>query len=120
MARCAYCQADTDLHEGDIPICLTCSQAEDTASARLTEQQIRVKLFQDLIDAKAHSSEVAVRFNKVMSKLPTGFPHPDGAQRIKNVSQEMALARTELTNAHNRLNDYLARGAIPDDLKRSD
>jgi hypothetical protein len=77
-----------------------------------------VKVFQDLIDAKAHWNEVAVRFDRVMSKLPTGFPHPDGTQRIKNVSKEMALARTELTNAHNRLNDFLSRGVVPEDLSQ--
>jgi hypothetical protein len=36
---------------------------------------------------------------------------------VKNVSRELAFAREKLMKAHNRLNDYLNRGIVPDDLK---
>jgi hypothetical protein len=32
----------------------------------------------------------------------------------------LTLARTEVVGAHNRLNDFLERGIVPDDLKRQE
>src|SRR6266404_997113 len=53
------------------------------------------------------------------TKVPSGLQHPDGAQRIKNASNKLSLARKEMATAHNRLNDYLSRGIVPEDLKLS-
>ena len=44
---------------------------------------------------------------------------PDGVQRIRSVSHELTVARNEMIRAHNRLNEFLERGTVPEDLKRS-
>jgi hypothetical protein len=54
-----------------------------------------------------------------MDQFPSGLPYPDGVQRIKNASNKLNLARKAMATAHNRLNDYLSRGIVPEDLKRS-
>ena len=54
----------------------------------------------------------------VLDQIPSGLPQPDGAQRIKNASHALSIARKEMATAHNRLNDYLSRGIVPDDLKQ--
>ena len=56
-------------------------------------------------------------FRQVMTRIPSGIPHSDGTQRIKNVSRQLSEARKEMIAAHDRLNDFLERGIVPDDLK---
>jgi hypothetical protein len=40
-------------------------------------------------------------------------------QRIRNASHELTAARNEMMEAHHRLNEFLERGTVPEDLKRS-
>ena len=56
-------------------------------------------------------------FHEVTSSVPSGMPHSDGIQRIKNVSKQLSLAREEMIKAHARLNDFVERGIVPDNLK---
>ena len=55
----------------------------------------------------------------MLDQFPSGLAHPDGVQRIKNASNALTIARREMATAHSRLNDYLSRGIVPEDLKRS-
>jgi hypothetical protein len=69
--------------------------------------------------ATAQVSAANQTFSDIISKFPTGLPHPDGVQRIKKASMELDVARKEMMKAHTRLNDFIERGIVPDDLKRS-
>jgi len=84
-----------------------------------TAQEIRATLLQDLLGATAHTRDAARLFDETIDQCPSGLPHPDGAQFIKNASNKLSLARKEMGTAHNRLNDYLSRGIVPEDLKQS-
>ena len=63
--------------------------------------------------------QASAHFDEVRRAVPSGLPHPDGTQRIHNASRELSAARKEMMKAHNRLNDYLGLGIVPEDLKRS-
>ena len=120
MAQCAYCQAETEMYDGGVPICVVCSDTKEARSKPpATEQDIRTTLFQDVFEATARNNDATREFEAVMGQFPSGVPHPDGAQRIKNASSSLTIARKEKMKAHNRLNDYLGRGIVPEDLKRS-
>ncbi len=121
MAECAYCKAETLLYDRDIPICTQCSEARDGIPRKppTAEQNIRTRLLQELLEATARSSEAAREFDAVLGRFPGGLPHPDGAQRIKNASQNLTIARKALMKAHNRLSDYHDRGIVPEDLKQT-
>jgi hypothetical protein len=54
-----------------------------------------------------------------VGQFPGGLPEPNGAQQIQNASNALTIARKEMATAHNRLNDFLNRGVVPEDLKRS-
>ena len=56
-------------------------------------------------------------FNAITGEIPSGIPHPDGVQRIRNASRDLSSARAELMRVHNRIQDYLIRGIVPEDLK---
>jgi len=71
-----------------------------------------------LIVANRRAAEATREFNEVMGQFPSGLPHPDGVQRISNVSNKLTAARKDVATAHNRLNDYLSRGIVPDHLKK--
>jgi hypothetical protein len=118
MAQCVYCKAETELFDNGTPICIECSEARDTKrKPPATESEIRTPLKDGLVKATARANEACESFNAVMGQFPSGLPHPDGTQRIHNASRELSTARKEMMTAHNRLNDYLGRGIVPEDLK---
>jgi hypothetical protein len=119
MAQCAFCKADTELYDGEVPVCIKCSNAR--AAKRMPaemERQIRTTLIQVLTEATVRANTASEAFSAVMSEIPSGIPHPDGVQRIHDVSRDLSAARKEMIRAHSRLNDFLVRAIIPEDLKR--
>jgi hypothetical protein len=119
MAACAFCKAETELYENGVPVCLKCSDERDGKRKPPTsENRILGILHRDLQAATERAGAATAAFDGVTSEIPSGMPHPDGTQRIHNASREMSRARVGLMIAHNRLNDYLARGIAPDDLKQ--
>ena len=118
MATCARCKTEeTQLYVSGVPVCLKCSEARTTP--RKPEQDVRAILLQEVLSATALSDEAAVEFEKVMTQIPSHIPHPDGGQRIMNASRKLTMARNEMAMAHHRLNNYLEKGAVPEDLKRT-
>ena len=81
--------------------------------------QIRTILVTEIAKATATVSEANQKFSDAMRKFPSGLPHPDGVQKIKNASKDLNLARKEMMTAHKRLIDFLDRGVVPEELKRS-
>jgi hypothetical protein len=119
MAQCSYCNAETELFENGIPICLGCCEVGAIKRKPSTsEHEIRTTLFQELLAATARNNEANREFDEVIGQVPTGLPHPDGVQRIRNASSKLSAARKQMGVAHNRLDDYFARGIVPDELKR--
>jgi predicted urease superfamily metal-dependent hydrolase len=81
--------------------------------------EARIALFREMQEAVARAEAAKEAFSAMTSKIPSGPPHPEGVQRIQNVSHELTEARNEMMKAHNRLNEFLERGIVPEDLKRS-
>ena len=120
MAKCTDCGSATDLYSSGVPICVQCSDAREAKrKPPALSQQIREVLHEDLIRATKRNSEALREFDKVMGQFPSGLQHTDGVQGIKNASNALSIARKEMATAHNRLNDYLNSGIVPEDLKRS-
>jgi hypothetical protein len=84
-----------------------------------SEKEILRILIQEVIDATAEKNEASDYFEVVIGQFPSGLPHPDGSQRIANSSQRLLSARKKVMTAHTRLSDFLDRGRVPEDLKRS-
>jgi hypothetical protein len=80
---------------------------------------VREILTQAVFDSTAKKVEAFRKFESTMLHFPSGLQHPDGVQRIKNASNELSIARKELARAYARLADYMDRGVVPDDLKRT-
>jgi len=72
-----------------------------------------------IVEATKRVNAASDAFDSVISQTPSGLPHPDGTQRIRNASHELDIARKEMMKAHTRLNDFVERGILPEDLKRS-
>ena len=120
MAQCAYCETETFMFDRGVPLCIQCAEERDSKrKPSATAHEIRATLLQDLIGSTARNSEALREFDEVTGQFPSGLPYPDGVQRIKNASNKLSVARKEMGTAHNRLSDYLSRGIVPEDLKRS-
>ena len=127
MTKCVYCKNETQLHENGTPICVSCAEARDAGripasndrKALLNEVKIREVLRQDVLSTTATLNAASEEFTALLNDIPSGIPHPDGAQRIHQASRKLSAARKEMITAHSRLNDFLSRGVIPDELKRA-
>ena len=120
MAKCSNCGSETGLYSNGAPICLKCAELWETKRKPPTPSlEIRSMLHCELIRATKRAEEATREFNTVVGQFPSGLPEPDGAQQIKNASDVLAIARKEMASVHNRLNDFLSRGIVPEDLKRS-
>jgi len=62
---------------------------------------------------------VARRASQFYSSLLLQQVEQTAARRQFVVSGELTIARKEIATAHNRLNDYLSRGIVPDDLAKN-
>jgi hypothetical protein len=117
MAECAFCKVETELHESGLPICPACASARD-GRLKGTQQKVHSILHHELQAAAERAKAATASFDAASREIPSGLPEPDGTQRIHNASREVSLARVDLMRAHNRLNDYVGRGIVPEDLKR--
>jgi hypothetical protein len=114
MAECAYCKAETELHNNGVPICLKCSDDQEAKrKPPATQQQILNTLLQDVIELTARTEQATEEFEDLMGQIPSGLPHPDGTQRIKNASAKLSIARNELMKAQRRLNDHSGSVIVP-------
>lgn len=114
MAECAYCKAETELHNNGVPICLKCSVAQEAKrKPPATQQQILNTLLQDVIELAARTEQATEELEDLVGQIPSGLPHPDGTQRIKNASAKLSIARNELMKAHRRLNDHSGSVILP-------
>jgi hypothetical protein len=119
MAQCAYCKAETETYEGgDVPICLECSDARQAKIKPPASEQVGRLLIQESVEATSRANAALRAFNDVLNLFPSGLPNPDGTQRVQNASRKLIAARKEMGRAHSRLNDFLSRGIMPEDLKR--
>jgi hypothetical protein len=87
-----------------------------TPSPLATLERVHDLLQRELKDATERAASASAAFLDVTSQVPSGLPHPDGTQRIRNISHELAFARTELMRAHSRMDAFLVSGIAPDDL----
>ena len=118
MAVCAFCRTETELYDSGVPICSRCCEARETARKLSTASNaVREILIQEVLETTAKKGEAFINFQSVMDQFPSGLPHPDGVQLIKNASHELAIARKEMALAYSRLNDYLNTGIAPENLK---
>jgi hypothetical protein len=83
----------------------------------MDHKRIHEILREEFEAAKRRMNIASVEFNEVVREIPSGLPHPDGTQRIHNVGRELADAREKLAAAIARLNDFVSREVVPEDLR---
>lgn len=74
----------------------------------------------DVAETTARAEAASSEFQELVRSVPTGVPHPDGAQRIHQASHNLANARKDLTHAQSRLDSFLRSGVIPEDLTKKE
>src|SRR5258708_14418766 len=70
-------------------------------------EKVHDLLHQELRAATERAASASAAFLDVTSQVPSGLPHPDGTQRIRNMAHELAFARTELMLSHSRMDALL-------------
>ena len=120
MAKCNCCGSATELFDNGVPICVACSTERSIDhETPVMLQEVRNTLLHDTLEATARHNEAREEFEAIMGQIPSGLPETDGAQRIKNASSSLSIARRGMMEAHDRLDKFLESGIVPEDLKRS-
>jgi hypothetical protein len=125
MAECAFCKVETQLDNNGAPVCVNCAEARDARRVPLdrrppvSELKVREILRQEVLETTATVNAASEDFHALLSAIPSGVPHPDGADRIHQASRRLSAARKEMIKAHSRLIDFLSRGVIPEELNRA-
>ncbi len=110
MAQSATSKIGTQLHERPV--------STPVRKPPGSEKELLNALIQDVVNAATLRNEAVEAFNSAISQFPSGLPHPDGSQVVKNTSVRLSIARKKLMSAHNRLDDFRNKGIVPEDLKR--
>jgi hypothetical protein len=76
---------------------------------------VRDTLFGDLVNATARLNANRRTFDEIMRQFPTRRSE----NGVQHASDNLQAARKELNRTHNRLDDFLSRGILPEDLKRA-
>jgi hypothetical protein len=125
MAECVFCKGETDLFENGTPVCVACAEAREVRIPLANglkppsdEVNVREILRQEVLETTATVNAASDEFNSLLGAIPSGVPHPDGTQRIHQASRRLSAARKDMIRAHSRLNDFLSRGVVPEELKR--
>jgi hypothetical protein len=117
MAECAYCKTETELYENGTPICIACASAKDgDPGPSFRSSPVQQKLLQEVRQATDRVNEAAEGFSQIVKDVPSNVPAPDSTFRITQASHELSTARAQMIRAHRRLNEFLSRGVIPEDL----
>jgi hypothetical protein len=106
------------VYEISLPSCLQCVKLR----ARLTQAQtasVRAVLIRELAQATIVVAWTSMELNAITNNFPRGTPLPAGNRGRQNASNAVSMARTGMKTAQNRLDDYLAHGIVPEDLKQS-
>jgi len=67
------------------------------------------------IAQREHMNAMKV-LDEIVSAVPSGLPHPDGAFRVEQVGREYRRALASYRNALHRYTDFVLHGIIPEDL----
>ena len=81
-------------------------------------QRIRRILEEQFQAAIKHRDGASARFDAVRHDVPSGLPHPDGAQRIANASAEYSAALKAVSKAVQRIADFQIHRIVPEDLRQ--
>jgi hypothetical protein len=68
--------------------------------------------------ARERRNLASVAFDEVLRSVPSGIPHPDGTERVRQASQEWVNAQNEFTQALWDLNQFRLRGVVPPDFEQ--
>ena len=113
MAQSATRRAESQLH-----LVSTSDEKELKRKPPGSENKVLNRLIHDVVVAATLKSEACEAFNAAIDQFPSGLPYPDGALRVKYTSAQLSTARKILKTAHNRLDDFLNTGIVPEDLKQ--
>jgi hypothetical protein len=123
MENCIVCAAENSLHDNGVPVCNRCADEraskpdKPNSTIPTPDQTYRNNLLQAMLEATALANAASTAFSGIADDLSCR-PQPNGVQRLHDASGELSRAREQMIKAHNRLNDFLARGIVPDDLKQ--
>jgi hypothetical protein len=86
----------------------------------MDREQIMKRLREDLVSAQQRHNAASEKFDRIISEVPSGVPHPDGTDRIFQASREYSQAHKEVLDAFVSLNNYLIHGTVPPNLTEAD
>ena len=76
---------------------------------------IRRKLGLEVEAAYSNYARAAKAFREILSDVPSGLPHPDGALRLEQSGSGSKRALKAFSVALNRYTEFVLNGVVPED-----
>lgn len=90
---------------------------QNVRSSQISREDVERALRDELAIARDEFRRAVQAFEAVIGDIPSGLPHPDGVQRMHNVSREHSAARDRLVSAIKRMNEFFLDETVPEDSK---
>jgi len=115
---CVFCESVAELAIDGVPMCEDCSgKAKSEIEKPKTDRQIRAALQRQILACTARAHDASEELIAIMGDIPSGLPQPDGNLRIQNAARALAAARSDVMQAHSRLNEFVARCVVRGDFE---
>jgi hypothetical protein len=82
----------------------------------MNRQFILGTLTERVRDARERRNLASTALDAILKSAPSGIPHPDGAERVRQASQKWAQAQNAFTEALWDLQQFTLRGVVPQNL----
>ena len=86
----------------------------------MSNTSIADQLQKELTRAQEEHLSAIGRFNDLMRRLPSGYPHPDASLIIQKAGDDSRSALRRYMRVLDRSTDFLVRSIVPEDLKRGE
>jgi hypothetical protein len=90
MPKCVHCGSETDLFISNVPVCVKCDSIRQKTTD-LFKSEVRLN------SARAKWRAAKLQFDEISASLPSN--HLDGAQILKNASDDISNAAVEYNEA---------------------
>jgi hypothetical protein len=74
MAECAYCKAETELHQASVPVCPGCSLSRTKSIPPKLAPEIQAALVDRIVEATARVSAANGAFSAVLNRTLAASP----------------------------------------------
>lgn len=115
------CRARSDSHISDAALWRAVNDwSKNIGVVASSHSEVIQKLSREVERARAIFQAASATHTAVIAQIPSGIPHPDGTDRIRQASENYRQAMRAYHKAVYRLDEFVRTGILSDDSSSAD